>query len=126
MKKEIKILAVPEALPQDAKDFTFSKDWTEAEGVAMPDKWVPTTSDKVTKDDFILNFEIVGQSATWTMLASQYQARCRAAKVEPYVKRGNELVVNPNIYLTFRKDSKGRVQMSVKPLTDADLQKLLK
>lgn len=126
MKKEIRLLAVPASLPEDAKDFRFNRDWTEAEGVGMPEKVVPTNSDKVTKDDFIINFEVLGAAACWTLLASQWQARCAAANVKPYVKIDGENVVNPNTWLTFRKNSKGRVEMSVKALTDAQLKEALK
>jgi hypothetical protein len=125
MKKEIRLLAVPSALPEDAKDFRFNKEWTEAEGVGLPEKVVPTDSDKVVKNDFIINFEVLGFVACWTLLASQWQARCAAANVKPYVKIDGEMVVNPNTWLTFRKNSKGRVEMSVKALSDDDLKKAL-
>ncbi len=125
MKKEIRLLAVPASLPEDAKDFRFNRDWLEAEGVGLPERIVPTNSDKVVKDDFIINFEVLGSAACWTLLASQWQARCAAANVKPYVKIDGENVVNPNTWLTFRKNSKGRVEMSVKALTEAQLKKAL-
>jgi hypothetical protein len=125
MKKEIRLLAVPASLPEGAKDFRFNRDWTEGEGVGLPEKVVPTNSDKVVKDDFIINFEVLGFTACWTLLASQWQARCVAANVKPYVEVDGEKVVNPNTWLTFRKNGKGRVEMSVKALTDDELKKAL-